>query len=141
VANIGARDGVEIAQVYVGLPKTSGEHFRRLAAWQRVELKTREQRTVTAPLEALAIATFDESKDAWTWPSGEYSIAVGGSSRESAPADGSRALLKFRIHFARLVGEADGAIFQAFCESRGRVFLLRFLNDCTRSVAGHDPAG
>jgi beta-glucosidase len=82
VANVGARDGIEIAQVYVGLPKTSGEHFRRLAAWQRVELKAREQRTVTAPLEALAIATFDESKDAWTWPSGEYSIAVGGSSRD-----------------------------------------------------------
>jgi beta-glucosidase len=82
VANVGSRDGVEIAQVYVGLPKTSGEHFRRLAAWQRVQLKAREQRTVTAPLEALAIATFDERKDAWTWPSGEYSIAVGGSSRD-----------------------------------------------------------
>jgi beta-glucosidase len=82
VTNVGARNGAEIAQVYVGLPKASGEHFRRLAAWQRVEVKAGEHKTVTVPLEALAIATFDEKKDAWTWLSGQYSISVGGSSRD-----------------------------------------------------------
>jgi beta-glucosidase len=64
------------------LPKAGGEHFRRLAGWQRVEVKAGEQKTVTVPLEALAIATFDEKKDAWTWLSGRYSISVGGSSRD-----------------------------------------------------------
>jgi beta-glucosidase len=82
VANVGARNGAEIAQIYVGLPKAGGEHFRRLAGWQRVEVKAGEQKTITVPLEALAIATFDEKKDAWTWASGQYSISVGGSSRD-----------------------------------------------------------
>jgi beta-glucosidase len=82
VANVGARNGADIAQVYVGLPKASGEHFRRLAGWQRVDVKAGEHKTVTVPLESLAIASFDEKKDAWTWGSGQYSISVGGSSRD-----------------------------------------------------------
>jgi beta-glucosidase len=82
LTNVGARSGAEIAQVYVGLPKASGEHFRRLAGWQRVDVKAGEHKIVTVPLESLAIATFDEKKDAWSWLSGQYSIAVGGSSRD-----------------------------------------------------------
>ena len=82
VTNAGTRNGAEIAQVYVGLPKASGEHFRRLAGWQRVDVSAGEHTTVTVPLESLAIAVFDEKKDAWTWASGHYSISVGGSSRD-----------------------------------------------------------
>jgi beta-glucosidase len=82
VTNVGARDGTEIAQVYVGLPKAAGEHFRRLAAWQRVDVKVGEHKIVTVPLESLAMAAFDEKKDAWRWLSGQYSISVGGSSRD-----------------------------------------------------------
>jgi beta-glucosidase len=80
--NAGARSGTEIAQVYVELPKASGEHFRRLAAWQRVDLPAGQQRGVTVALEPLAIATFDVKKDAWTWASGRYRVLVGGSSRD-----------------------------------------------------------
>jgi beta-glucosidase len=82
VENVGARNGAEIAEVYVGLPKSSREHFRRLAAWVRMELNAGEQRTVAVPLEALAIATFDEKKNAWAWLPGKYTIFVGGSSRD-----------------------------------------------------------
>ncbi len=81
VENSGTLNGTEIAQVYVGLPKASGEHFRRLAAWQRVEVNSGQQKVVTVPLEPLAIATFDEKKDAWAWASGKYTVFVGGSSR------------------------------------------------------------
>jgi beta-glucosidase len=80
--NAGARSGTEIAQVYVELPKSSGEHFRRLAAWQRVELPAGQQRVVTVALEPLAMATFDVKKDAWEWASGRYTVLVGGSSRD-----------------------------------------------------------
>jgi beta-glucosidase len=70
IENTGALGGTEIAEIYVGLPGTSGEHFRRLAAWQRVELSAGQRKVVTVPLEPLAMATFDEKKDAWAWASG-----------------------------------------------------------------------
>lgn len=82
VENSGTLSGTEIAQIYVGLPKASGEHFRRLAAWQRVEVNPGQQKVVTVPLEPLAIATFDEKRDAWVWASGKYTVFVGGSSRD-----------------------------------------------------------
>jgi beta-glucosidase len=80
--NTGAVNGAEIAEIYVGLPKAAGEHFHRLAAWQRVELNAGQRKRVTVALEPLAMAIFDEKKDAWTWPSGKYTVAVGGSSRD-----------------------------------------------------------
>jgi beta-glucosidase len=80
--NTGARSGTEIAQVYVELPKASGEHFRRLAGWQRVEVPAGRQKVVTVTLEPLAMATFDVKKDAWAWASGSYTVFVGGSSRD-----------------------------------------------------------
>ena len=82
IENTGALAGTEIAQVYVELPKASKEHFRRLAAWQRVALKSGQRKDITVALEPLAMATFDEHKDAWAWASGEYTVFVGGSSRD-----------------------------------------------------------
>jgi beta-glucosidase len=82
IENAGARSGTEIAEVYVQLPKVSGEHFRRLAAWQRVDLPAGQRKAVTVALEPLAIATFDAKKDAWSWASGKYTVFVGGSSRD-----------------------------------------------------------
>ena len=82
VENAGARAGTEIAQVYVALPKASGEHFRRLAAWQRVEVPAGQHKVVTVALEPLALATFNVKKDAWAWASGRYTVFVGGSSRD-----------------------------------------------------------
>jgi beta-glucosidase len=80
--NTGTLGATEIAEIYVELPKTSGEHFRRLAGWQRVVLDTGQHEVVTVPLEPLAVATFDEKKDAWTWAPGKYTVFVGGSSRD-----------------------------------------------------------
>jgi beta-glucosidase len=81
VANTGHRDGTEIAQLYVALPSASGEHFRRLAGWQRVALKAGQQKTISISMEPLTLAVFDETKDAWVWLPGRYTVSVGGSSR------------------------------------------------------------
>ena len=81
LTNTGTRDGAEIAQVYVQLPASAQENFRRLAAWQRVPLKAGESKTVTLPLEPLALASFDEAKDDWQWLPGDYTISAGPSSR------------------------------------------------------------
>ena len=80
--NTGARSAAEIAQVYVELPKSTGEHFRRLAGWQRAEVPAGQHKVVTVALEPLALATFDVNKDAWAWTSGRYTVFVGGSSRD-----------------------------------------------------------
>ncbi|HXI47096.1 MAG TPA: beta-glucosidase [Steroidobacteraceae bacterium] len=82
IENAGGVTGTEIAEIYVELPRAGKEHFRRLAAWQRVALNSGERKTITVALEPLAMATFDEQKDAWTWPSGVYTVLVGGSSRD-----------------------------------------------------------
>jgi beta-glucosidase len=80
--NTGKRGGAEIAQVYVRLPSGAGEKFNRLAGWQRVELPAGERKQVTIRLEPLALAAFDTTNDRWSWPEGEYSVQVGGSSRD-----------------------------------------------------------
>jgi beta-glucosidase len=82
IENAGALAGTEIAEIYVELPRASKEHFRRLAAWQRVPLSSGQREDITVALEPLAMATFNEQKDAWEWASGEYTVSVGGSSRD-----------------------------------------------------------
>ncbi len=70
----------EVAQVYVQLPAAAGENFRRLAGWQKVELKPGEQRTVTVALHPLTLAVFDEKAGRWETPRGTFQVFVGGSS-------------------------------------------------------------
>ncbi len=82
VKNTGKRDGTEIAQVYVQLPKEAGESYRRLAGWKRVPLAAGQGQTVTVTMEPLAMAVFDTGKDDWQTLSGTYGVSVGGSSRE-----------------------------------------------------------
>lgn len=82
VTNIGKRAGTETGEVYVQLPAGSGEHFRRLAGWQRVALAPGEQKQVTVAMEPLSYASFNEGKDAWEWLPGEYTVSVGSSSRD-----------------------------------------------------------
>jgi beta-glucosidase len=82
IENTGGLAGTETAEIYVELPKAGKEHFRRLAAWQRVALNSGQRKTITVALEPLSMSTFNEQKDAWTWLSGEYTVFVGGSSRD-----------------------------------------------------------
>jgi beta-glucosidase len=82
IENAGRLAGTEIAEIYVELPRAGKEHFRRLAAWQRVALNSGERKVITVALEPLAMATFNEQKDAWQWAAGEYTVFVGGSSRD-----------------------------------------------------------
>jgi beta-glucosidase len=83
VKNTGARAGAEIVEVYVQLPASSGESFKRLVAWEKVQLKSGESKTVTLPLTPLYLSIFDEQKNGWSLLPGEYKIFVGPSSRET----------------------------------------------------------
>jgi beta-glucosidase len=80
VANTGPRDGDEVAEVYVTLPRSAGEPFRKLAGWTRVWLAAGSHQTVSVPLDPLYLSVFSVEKDAWERPPGEYMLEVGGSS-------------------------------------------------------------
>jgi beta-glucosidase len=83
VKNLGERAGVEIAQVYVTLPETSGESFQRLAGWQRVELKPGEEKLLTITLDPRILTVFDEQANASKTASGEYHVRAGASSADT----------------------------------------------------------
>jgi beta-glucosidase len=77
VTNTGRRAGAEVAQVYVTLPSAAGEPFKRLIAWERVQLKAGESKTVTLPLDPLYLSIFNAGKDGWELVAGDYKAFVG----------------------------------------------------------------
>jgi beta-glucosidase len=81
--NTGNRAGVEIAQVYVTLPPSAGEPFKRLVAWDKTSLTAGEARTVTVKLDPHYLSIFDPDHDAWQLVPGDYKVQVGGSSRST----------------------------------------------------------
>jgi beta-glucosidase len=83
LTNSGRRRGAEVAQVYVQpvhshLPRPKQE----LKGFARVQLDSTESREVTIPLNARAFAYFDPDRKAWVAEAGDYTIAVGSSSRD-----------------------------------------------------------
>jgi len=80
VKNTGKRTGTEIAQVYGRLPKDSDEFFKRLVGWKRITLAPGESQTVTVVIDDRVLKTYDEEKNAWNLPLGEYQVLAGSSS-------------------------------------------------------------
>jgi beta-glucosidase len=80
VKNTGARAGDEVAEVYVTLPKSSGESFRKLVGFKRVPVAAGESEMVTVPIDPLYLKVFSTEKNGWEMLGGEYTIEVGGSS-------------------------------------------------------------
>jgi len=83
VKNTGARAGAEIAQVYATLPEAAGEPFKRLVAWDRVQLRPGESKTVTLSVDPHYLSIFNGNADGWELIAGEYRLQVGGSSRST----------------------------------------------------------
>ena len=84
LSNIGARAGVEVAQIYLGLPAEGGAPLNRLAGWVRVALEPGESRRVSVVLdpdnEPFVWSIWGEA--GWRRITGEHVIAVGASSRD-----------------------------------------------------------
>lgn len=83
VKNTGKRAGIETAQVYAGLPSSTGEPPKRLVAWENVHLGPGESKTVTLTLDPWLLSIFDVQKNDWQLPKGEFKLFVGGSSRQT----------------------------------------------------------
>jgi beta-glucosidase len=80
--NTGERAGTEVAQLYLGFPETAGEPPRLLRGFERVALAVGESRQVTITLGPPKLSCWNPIAHARYVPSGTYTIAVGGSSRD-----------------------------------------------------------
>jgi beta-glucosidase len=83
IANTGAKDGAEIAQVYVhqehsSLPRPEKE----LKGFKKVFLKAGEKQTVSIPLDRNAFAYYDPEKHGWLAEKGDFKIIVASSSKD-----------------------------------------------------------
>jgi len=82
--NTGAVAGAEVAQVYLGLPSSTGE-AKRLVGWQKTSLTPGQQQSVTIQVNASdssnPFSYWDVSSHAWLIASGTYTVYLGNSSR------------------------------------------------------------
>jgi beta-glucosidase len=83
LANTGARDGDEVAQVYVHETTASvATPVLELKAFSRVHLKAGETQTVVLKIKKADLAVWGASRT-WNVEPGEYTVTVGGSSAAS----------------------------------------------------------
>ncbi len=86
VTNSGGCAGAEVAQVYLGLPASTGEPPRRLVGWAKVELEPGETEEITVTLDPHAtlhpLSYWDVNTNGWETASGDYQVYVGASSRD-----------------------------------------------------------
>jgi beta-glucosidase len=83
VTNTGKVPGREIVQLYVrDVKSTFARPEKELKAFQKVELKPGQTRTVTFSLDREAFWYFDAVKNTWATETGEFEILVAASSRD-----------------------------------------------------------
>ena len=83
VANTGRVVGKEVVQLYVrDVKATFARPEKELKAFQKVEIKPGQTKTVTFTLDHEAFWYFDTVKNTWSFEAGEFEILVGASSRD-----------------------------------------------------------
>lgn len=83
LANTGALDGAEIAQLYVGLPNAKVfRPVRELKGFCKVFLKAGESRRVTIPFDDKTFRYWNVTTERWEEERGTYQILVGASSEK-----------------------------------------------------------
>lgn len=88
IANTGAIDGAEVAQLYVGVPNGP---VRQLRGFAKSVLAAGASDTVTFELTRRDLSTWDVVAQEWLLQRGDYAIYVGSSSR-SLPLTGTLAI-------------------------------------------------
>jgi beta-glucosidase len=87
VANTGSRAGAEAAEVYVGLPPSTGEPPKRLVGYDKVDIPAGQSKAVDVvidPQDAThPLGYFDTTQTRWVIAAGTYTVYVGGSERNT----------------------------------------------------------
>ena len=83
VTNTGAREGAEVAQVYVAdhhakVPRPAKE----LKGFSKINLRPGETRRVTVSLDSRALSYYDVDGKQWVAEPGDFDVLVGGSSAQ-----------------------------------------------------------
>ena len=83
LTNTGSVAGAEVAQVYLGLPATTGEPPHRLVGWKKVTLQPGAAQSATIEVDANdsshPFSIWDSASGAWQMPSGQYTVYLGDS--------------------------------------------------------------
>lgn len=83
VQNVGAREGAEVAQLYVQDEKPRlPRPLKELKGFRKVQLKPGEKQTVSIPVERAAFAFYDPEQHGWAAEKGNFKILIGGGSRD-----------------------------------------------------------
>ena len=83
VENTSQREGTEVAQLYVGSPKSPVERpIRELKGFMRVDLQPSQKKTISMTLKHDDLAYWSVADHDWRVQPGSYRISVGSSSRD-----------------------------------------------------------
>ena len=83
LSNTGARDGAEVAQVYVGDGHANiARPIKELKGFARIQLGAGESKRVTVELDRRAFSYYDVHDKKWTATPGAFEILVGSSSEQ-----------------------------------------------------------
>ncbi|KZP19075.1 glycoside hydrolase family 3 protein, partial [Athelia psychrophila] len=81
VKNTGKYDGNEVAQLYIGFPKSAAEPPRVLRGFERSFIKQGKTAQFSIGLRVKDISIWDVITQSWVIPTGEFTVYVGSSSR------------------------------------------------------------
>lgn len=82
IKNIGKLIGKDVPQVYVAAPKDVWEAPKRLVAFQKLELKPSESKTVTLTVDPRFLAAYQSKDKTWKIAKGEYQVLLAKSALE-----------------------------------------------------------
>lgn len=82
VSNTGAVEGAEVAQLYVTFPDEAAQPVRVLRGFEKVSVKPGQSAPVTFSLRRRDVSYYDTVAGKWAVASGDYTFAVGSSSRD-----------------------------------------------------------
>jgi beta-glucosidase len=84
VANTGSVAGADVAQVYLGLPASTGEPPKRLVGWQKVTLQPGATQQLSIEVDendsSHPMSYWDVTSGSWMTAPGDYPVYVGDSS-------------------------------------------------------------
>lgn len=82
ISNTGARDGAEVAQLYLTFPSEAAQPGLVLRGFEKVHIAAGANENVTIALRRRDLSYWDVAAQQWAIASGTYTVSVGASSRD-----------------------------------------------------------
>lgn len=83
IKNTGTREGSEVVQLFISDLKSSFPRpLKELKGFEKVSLKTGEEKAISITVDKAALSFFDPDKHAWVAEAGEFEALIGASSSD-----------------------------------------------------------